>query len=247
MQRFLRTTLCFLLLATATAVEARIKLPKLISDGMVLQRDRSVNVWGWAAPGEKITVTFNKKSYRTAAGKGGTWKVVLPALKSGGPFVMTIKGDDETIAVNDVLVGDVWFCSGQSNMVLTMERVKEKYPEEITHANFPQIRNFLVPTYSDVTKTYDDLPGGKWVVTSPETILGFGAVAWFFAKSIHEKYKVPIGIINASVGGSPAEAWVSGDGLMQFPEFASQIKNFKDSLYMAPLLRPSNGAVVRNF
>ncbi len=226
----------FLLLIAAVPAHADIKLPKLIGDGMVLQRDTKINIWGWASPGEKISIKFNNKTYRVVASADGNWRVSVAPMKAGGPYSMQITGRN-SITVNDILVGDVWLCSGQSNMVLTMERVKEKYATDIAGANFAQIRNFLVPTYSDVFATHEDLPGGKWVVTTPESVMQFGAVAWFFAKTLHDKYRVPIGIINSSVGGTPIQAWISEDGLKAFPEFTDMIKNYKDSSYVNKLIR----------
>lgn len=213
---------------------ADVSLPKLISDGMVLQRDARVNIWGWADKGEKVSIKFNGKNYQATASATGEWKVVLASTKAGGPYAMEIRGKN-SIVLQNILVGDVWFCSGQSNMVLTMERVKEKYPEDVSTADYPQIRNFLVPTFSDVEKVHKDLPQGKWVATTRETVLGFGAVAFFFARKIYEKYKVPIGIINASVGGTPAEAWVSEEGLKKFPDFYSMVQSYKDTAYMREL------------
>ncbi len=215
---------------------ADVSLPKLISDGMVLQRDTKINVWGWASAGEKVSIKFNGRTYHVVTAADGTWKAALAPTKAGGPFAMEISGNN-TIKLRDILVGDVWFCSGQSNMVLTMERVKEKYPSDIDGANFPQVRNFLVPTYSDVKQVRKDLPGGKWIATSPETVFGFGAVAYFFAKALYLKHHVPIGIINASVGGTPVQAWISEAGLRQFPDLTEQVRSYKDSLYVNNLIR----------
>jgi sialate O-acetylesterase len=232
--------LLIVLIGTISMVcHGSVRLPKLISDGMVLQRDAKVALWGWADPGEAITVSINNKTYKATAAADGSWRLRMNEMKAGGPYQMVIKGQN-TITLKDIMIGDVWFCSGQSNMVLNMERVKERYPQEIKGASFPAIRNFLVPTYSDVTKTYSDLPGGKWVVTSPETIFEFGAVAWFFAKALYEKHKVPIGIINASVGGTPAEAWISEDGLKEFPDLYSAVGQFKDTAYVAGLMKKSS-------
>jgi sialate O-acetylesterase len=230
-------TLAMFLLLIAFVSSADVRLPKLISNGMVIQRDRPVRVWGWASPGEKISVAFQKKSFKTTAAADGTWNVSLAAMKSGGPHNMMIKGNGQPIEIRDILIGDVWFFSGQSNMVITMERVKEKYPEEIRDANYPQIRNFLVPTYSDVTKTHADLPGGSWIAAAPETIFGFGAVAYFFARALHQQYKVPIGIINASVGGTPVEAWVSAEGLKGFSDLSALVLQFHDSVHMADVMK----------
>jgi sialate O-acetylesterase len=203
---------------------------------MVLQRDTKVIIWGWASPGEKVQVKFNKKTISTVTDSEGNWKVSLPPMKAGGPYAMEVKGNN-TIVINDILFGDVWFCSGQSNMVLNMERVKEKYPDDIAAANFPEIRNFFIPTASDVISVHKDLPGGKWISASPENVLGFGAATFFFARSIYREYKVPIGIINSSVGGTPIEAWTSEEGLKEFPQLISRIEKLKDTAYLNPILR----------
>jgi len=217
-------------------VEADVKLPVLISDGMVLQRDSKLIIWGWASPGEKVQVRFNKQSVRTVTDSEGNWKVSLSPGKAGGPYSMTVTGNN-TITLNDILIGDVWFCSGQSNMVVNMERVKEKYPEDIAGANFPEIRNFFIPTASDAASIHKDLPPGKWVSASPENVLTFGAVTYFFARSLFNEYKVPIGIINSSVGGTPIEAWTSEEGLEGFPQLKSRIEKLKDTAYLNPILR----------
>jgi sialate O-acetylesterase len=125
-------------------------------------------------------------------------------------------------------------------MVLTMERVKERYPDEIAGANYPEIRNFFVPTASDITKVHDDLPAGKWVAASPKDVPGFGAVAYFFAKSIYQEYKVPVGIINSSVGGTPIEAWISENGLKKIPQYAERVQKFSDTAYLNRMLRPAS-------
>jgi sialate O-acetylesterase len=234
--RYLLTILILLLIPIS--VKANVTLPVLVSDGMVLQRDTKLIIWGWASPAEKVQVKFNKKIISTVTDPDGNWKVSLPPMNEGGPYTMEIKGNN-TINIKDILVGDVWFCSGQSNMVLNMERVKEKYPDDIAAANFPEIRNFFIPTASDVASIHKDLPPGKWVSASPENVLGFGAVSFFFARSIYEKYKVPIGIINSSVGGTPIEAWTSEEGLNEFTQLISRIAKLKDTSYLNPILRTS--------
>ena len=173
-------------------------------------------------------VKFNKKSVSTTTDSEGNWKIELPPMKAGGPYTMEVKGNN-TIIINNILLGDVWFCSGQSNMVINMERVKEKYPEDIASANFPEIRNFFIPTVSDVTSVHKELPAAKWIAASPENVLGFGAVTFFFARSIYNEYKVPIGIINSSVGGTPIEAWTSEEGLKEFPQIMLRIEKLKDT------------------
>ena len=234
---FFRHLAAFLILLTISVyVNGNVTLPALVSDGMVLQRDSKINIWGWASPGEKVRIKFNNRSFSTVTDPGGNWKVVLPPVKAGGPYQMEVKGSN-SILIKNILIGDVWFCSGQSNMVLTMERVKEKYPEDIAGASFPEIRNFFIPTASDVVSVHKDLPPGKWVSATPENVLGFGAVTFFFARSIYNEYKVPVGIINSSVGGTPIEAWISEGGLKEFPQITGRVEKLKDTAYTNPVLR----------
>jgi sialate O-acetylesterase len=225
-----------LLFMTPLFLQANVKLPSIVSDGMVLQRDTKLIIWGWASPGEKVQVKFNKKSVSTTTDSEGSWKITLPPMKAGGPYSMEVKGNN-TIIINNILLGDVWFCSGQSNMVINMERVKEKFPDDIASANFPEIRNFFIPTASDVTSVHKELPASKWISSSPENVLGFGAVTFFFARSIYNEYKIPIGIINSSVGGTPIEAWTSEEGLKEFPQLMLRIEKLKDTAYLNPILR----------
>ena len=221
---------------------ADVRLPQLVGNGMVLQRDIPLRIWGWASPGEKITIAFNGKKSKALAAADGSWLIPLPEMSSGGPYTMTIKGRNE-IVLNDILIGDVWFCSGQSNMVLPMERLKEKYPDVVAHDSFPEIRNFFVPTRADVTKQYDDLPPGKWTPATGAGILSFGGTTYFFARQLYQKYHVPIGIINSSVGGTPIEAWISAEGFRDFPARLAEIKNFHDTAFLNKMTRhPSGGA-----
>jgi sialate O-acetylesterase len=141
------------------------------------------------------------------------------------------------VQVKDILIGDVWFCSGQSNMVLNMERVKEKYPEEIAAADYPEIRNFFIPTASDAGKVHDELPPGKWQPVTPKTVYEVGAASYFFAKQLYTRYHIPIGIINSSVGGTPIEAWISEQGIQQFPEMVQSAARFKDTAFVNGMRR----------
>jgi sialate O-acetylesterase len=228
--------IAFLLIVLPLALPAQVRLPQLIADHMVLQRDVADPIWGWAAPGEKIVLSFNGRSYKVNTLADGSWEIHLPVMHAGGPFTIDIRGSNHVV-VSDVLFGDVWFCSGQSNMVLPMERVKEKFPEEIAGAaGFPMIRNFFVSTASDVAGVHADLPPGKWMETTPASILAFGAATWFFAKQLYQQYHIPIGIINSSVGGEPIQAWVSATGLKELPVYAERVARFKDSAFLDSLL-----------
>jgi len=224
----------FLLLLLSSKFEAlgNIKLPQLVSDRMVLQRDRELKIWGWGDVNEKVNISFNGKKKSATTGRDGTWSITFPAMKAGGPYTMTIVGQN-SIVLKDILIGDVWFCAGQSNMVLAMERLKENYPNEVANDNFPEIRNFFIPTKADVTKVYADLPKGQWKAANGQGLLEFGGVTYFFAKQLYLKYKVPIGIINSSVGGTPIEAWMSSDAFSDFPSVQDELKKYKDSTYMS--------------
>ena len=213
-----------------TPAFANITLPQLVSNSMVLQRNTVLKIWGWADAGEKVSIVFTGKKYDAIADAKGNWLINLPPQKAGGPFEMTITGKNK-ITLADIMIGDVWFCSGQSNMVLPMERVKERYPDEILNANYPEIRNFFIPTASDMRRVHDDLPASKWTAISPATVGTMGAATYFFAKKLYQKYHISIGIINASVGGTPAEAWVSADGFNGLEPYASKLVQFKDSSF----------------
>ncbi len=201
---------------------------------MVLQRDTKLKIWGWARPGEKVTIRFNHKKYTTLTNLNGEWRIEASAMKSGGPYAMDITASNH-IVINDILIGDVWFCSGQSNMVITMERVKEKYPAEIANANYTLIRNFFVPTAADIGKIHSDLPPGKWINCTPENVLGFGAASYFFAKQLYNRYHVPIGIINSSVGGDPIQAWISEEGIKTIPDYEHRLQTIKDTGFLKRL------------
>lgn len=229
------------LLAT-TAALAQVRLPRLVSNGMVLQRDAPVRIWGWAKPGEAVSVAFQGKTYRATTGADSQWRVQLPAMKAGGPYELKIDASNHLV-LKDVLLGDVWFCAGQSNMELPMRRVRDKYPQEVATANNPRIRQFDVPMRYDFRGPKNDVTGGSWVSLTPETVLGFSAVGYFFAKEINAKYQVPVGLIKVAVGGSPAEAWLSADALRQFPKYEQQSAPYKDSAAVAGIQQRERAAV----
>lgn len=218
------------LLLHFTYTQAQIKLPKLISNGMVLQRDTKVNIWGWSSPKESITITFQNKQYNTIATDSGAWKIVLPPHKAGGPYQLFIQGKNE-IVIEDVLLGDVWLCSGQSNMELEMERLKYKYAQEVATVNNTKIRQFTVPDKYNFNAVQTDVDYGNWITATKNNILKFSGVAYFFAKQIYEKHKVPIGLINSALGGSPAEAWIDEESVKQFPNYYKELQQYKSKIF----------------
>ena len=221
-------------------VLGQIKLPRLVRDSMILQRDTKINIWGWASKNEKVNIKFNGKSYKTTAGADGKWLIQLPATKAGGPYTMDITGSNK-ISLKEILIGDVWMCSGQSNMVHQMNIHDVAYAKDIAEANNPQIRHFWIPTLTNLQGPQEDLPTGFWKSAVGEDVRPFSAVAYFFAKKIYEKYHVPIGLINASVGGTPIEAWTSEEGLKDFRAMLATIQKNKDTAYVNGLARNAFG------
>lgn len=199
---------------------AQVKLPRIFGDHMVLQRDHTINVWGWAASKEKIQVQMNNQKKTATADKDGNWKVVLDAQKAGGPYQLVVKGKS-TITLKDIWLGDVWVCSGQSNMEWIVNN-SNNAAKEIQQANYPQIRHFKVPnTISAVPEK--DVTGGEWKVCSPETVGDFTAVGYFFAREINKDLNIPIGLINTSWGGTHSETWTSREAFEGSAEFKSMI------------------------
>ena len=227
-----KTSRLLLLGATLTSAElhAEVKPNVLFTDGAVLQRGQNVPVWGTANDGEKVTVEFAGQT-ATSTAQGGKWKVELKPLKAGGPFSMKISGDNE-VTVNNLLVGEVWVASGQSNMEWTINQFFQLEAEK-PKANFPQIRMFTVNQVTSL-KPLDEVQG-KWQESSLETVGDFSAVAFFFARDLQAKLGVPVGIISSSWGGTPAQAWTSAEGLEGQPK----LKDYTDQLKAAVI--PENG------
>jgi len=203
---------------------------------MVLQRDAKIKLWGWASPGERVSIRFNGKSARAITASNGTWSAELPSMKAGGPYTMYIKAKN-AIQLNDILIGDVWLCAGQSNMVHQMSLHNITYAADISNANYPEIRQFCVSTETSLSGVRDDFSSGSWKWANSENVADFSAVAYFFARQIHKRHHVPIGIINASVGGTPIEAWTSENGLKEFAEISSTISRNKDTAYVNQINR----------
>jgi sialate O-acetylesterase len=181
------------LLITSTTI-CQVKLPKLISDGMILQRDTNVKIWGWVAPEENILLNFIDKKYNIKVNKKGEWELSLPTLKAGGPYTIIIKASN-TIEINDILIGDVWLCSGQSNITLTVDQVRDLYENDIANSENKYIRTFEVPREYDFVAARTDLSGGSWKEANPKNVLKFSAAAYFFAKELYATLKIPIGLL----------------------------------------------------
>ncbi len=209
-----------ILLFNSFSINAQLRLPKIFADNMVLQRNTPIPVWGWAKANEKIEVRFNKQVKKTKADKTGKWMIRLDNETAGGSYILTVKGSN-TVEIKNVLVGEVWLCSGQSNMEFTVSEVINS-EKEINDANFSMIRHFDVANaISSLPK--DDVEGGKWEVCSKTTVGNFTAVGYFFAKKIYDELKIPIGLINASWGGTDSETWTSREAFESSQEFKEMI------------------------
>lgn len=220
-----------LLFVCVGAVRAEVRLPAIISDNMVLQQGTKVRIWGNARAGERVIVTFQNKSSEAVADAGGRWQVFVGPLKSGGPASeLTVKGDN-TLTIKNVLVGEVWLCSGQSNMEWPLANTIGS-AETMAQANYPEIRMFRVEHHTS-TEPLTDLEG-HWIVTTPDEVAHFSAVGYFFGRELYQRLKVPIGLINSSWGGTPAEAWTSHDALVASPELKPILDRYANSLNMAP-------------
>ncbi len=199
---------------------SNVRLPLLISDNMVLQREKPITIWGWANAGEKVTVLFNKQTKSTKTDKSGKWIITLAPEQAGGPYVMTIKGKN-TIVVSNILVGEVWVCSGQSNMEWPV-RLTNNAETEIKDSNFPQIRHFTVQKAVSATPE-EEVKGGNWKAATPDNVGDFTAVGFYFARELYNELKVPIGLVHTSWGGTHSETWTSKKAFEQSEEFKDMI------------------------
>ena len=202
-----------------SVAQADVKLPEVISDNMVLQKDITLPIWGWADPGEEVTVTLGEASAKATADAARQWKVTLPAIKTaGGPHAMTVKGKNE-IKVSNILVGEVWAGSGQSNMQWNVAQSMNG-GEEIKNANFPKIRLFVIPLVPSGTPA--ESIKASWVECSPQTVGGSSGVLYFFGREIHQKLDVPVGLITTAWGGTRIEPWIPPQGFTAIPELAGE-------------------------
>lgn len=217
-------------------VLADIRLPKLVASGMVLQRDAPAKFWGWSDPHEKIRLDFQQKTYSTAADAKGLWAITLPASAAGGPHIIKLQGNN-SLVLEDVYFGDVWLASGQSNMELTLARAEPRFADLVPKIHNPLIRQFEVPDRFNFKAPQQDLEGGKWSPATQENIRAFSAIGYFFANAIHSSERVPVGIINASLGGSPVEAWISEETLRQFPDAHTEGLRFRDDQLIEEITR----------
>jgi len=229
---------------------ANITLPKIFGDNMVLQRNKPIPLWGWGSPNEKITIRFNHQTKTVTTDLNGNWKVNLDKEAAGGPYQLVLKGIN-TVTFKNVLVGEVWICSGQSNMEMPIEGWGKinNYQEEIAAAKYPQIRHIKIPNTVNSTPQKDISPGDStiipWQVCSPQTAGDFTAAGYFFARELYNQLKIPIGLINTSWGGTHVETWTSREGFEGSDEFKRMIAQMP-VLNLDSLAKVRKEAVMKN-
>ncbi|HEV8169585.1 MAG TPA: sialate O-acetylesterase [Pyrinomonadaceae bacterium] len=219
-----------LMLMIFSVANAEVRLPAIIGDNMVLQQGVKLRIWGNARPGERVTVSLKEKSAATIADAQGHWQVWLDPLKAGGPLELIVKGDN-VLTIRNVLAGEVWLCSGQSNMEWPLINTIGG-ADTVAHANYPEIRLFTVTKNTSSTPLAD--LEGHWVVTTPDEAAHFSAVGYFFGRELYQQLKVPVGLINSSWGGTPAEAWTRHDTLVSSPELKPILDRYESSLNALP-------------
>ncbi len=228
----MKKSACILLLVVlATSLQAvQFKTSSMFSDGMVIQRDMPMNVFGTGEPGEIITVSFKNNKNKTKVGNTGKWFVELPKVAaSSTSSILTVSSGKDTIEIKDVLVGDVWLCSGQSNMDRSVASFKNA-EQDIASANFPEIRLFTIPNTSSITPLGD--VKGAWAKCSPESVKSFSAVGYYYGRTLYQNLNIPLGLIESASGGTPIETWIPLDLQMrEDPAVVSIMKKMEDNPY----------------
>lgn len=220
----MKKLLSLIFVLTTFASFAQLKVARLFSEHAVLQRQKPLPVWGWATPNEKVTVQLAAQTQSTVADASGKWQVTLAAMEAGGPFQLKVTAKSGSLLVNDILLGDVWLCSGQSNMEWKVAQT-DHFQVEKQNANYPNIRHFEVQHEVSLTPQ-QDLNAGDWKVSNTETVGGFTAVGFFFAREIYQKTNVPIGILHSSWGGSQVESWISKEAMLDSDELRAYAQTF---------------------
>jgi len=238
----------FIVMISSLELSAELRLPGVIADGMVLQQKSKVALWGWTDPGEKVKVQggWSRRKVSAVADDSGKWMVQIRTPKAGGPFQLSIMSNDEQIVLENVLIGEVWLCSGQSNMDMWMTKGNGKagvlnYEVEVAKADFPEIRLFKVGRGVTVTPQNDCK--GTWKICTPENIAQFSAVAYYFGRELYDSLDVPIGLIQTSWGGTHAEAWTSRESL----ESSEDCRSYLDDYYKDAGFEANNSKMMTDY
>ncbi len=244
MRKFFKVVMPVIISVLPTILQANVKLPEIFTSQMVLQRNVKLPVWGTASAGEKITVRINGQEQTVTADSAGNWKLELAPMKAGGPFNMEVKGAN-TITLDDILVGEVWLCSGQSNMEWRLKQ-SDNAKKEVANAKYPQIRLF------QVRKSWNIIPktktlGGSWKSCSPENASNFSAAGYFFGRELYKKLNVPIGLINSSWGGTKIEPWTPPVGFKMTPALKTIYQQVDSRIPGSDLNRKLTEEAIRNY
>ena len=234
-----KSFLLLLALAGFCVADAKIVLPQMFQSGMVLQRGKPIPIWGKADPKEQVVIRWQKKQYTTVADDQGRWRIDLPKTKAGGPYTLVVDNQELT----DVLVGDVWLCSGQSNIDVTIERVYPQYVDEIDHFDNPSVRLFRVQNETNAHGVQDDIrpTSINWKPLTKQNAWLFSALGSFLGKRMQEKTGVPQGVIVNSWGGTPIEAWIAADSLEKDnPKLLQKTRLYDNKEYVAAQMRANN-------
>lgn len=246
------TIILWALLMSAAIGNAKVQLPQIFQSGMVLQRGTAIPVWGQADPGEVVTISLNKKVCQATADASGHWRVNLPAMKAGGPYTLVVEGKDSgvqdavrntsPISLSDVWIGDVWLCTGQSNMETTLERVSPQYPDELDDSN-SMVRLFHVQYQTDTRQPSSDLRPTSWKPLNRENAWRFSSIGYFLGKQLQREKGVAQGIIESAWGGTPIEAWIAADTIARhFPVYSRQTMLYQNDDFVAAQQRAAGQA-----
>ena len=242
-RRFLIPVTALLAALLAAPLQADVKLPSLLSDHMLLQQGKPVRIWGKAGPGEQVKVSFRGQDAAASADASGNWSLFLKPMEAGGPFQMTVEGNNQ-LTIRDVLVGEVWVGAGQSNMAFSVGRSNDA-EQEIASAGYPKIRLFKVAL--KVGDQPADDAGGSWRICSPKSVKNFSAVAYFFGRGLHKELGVPVGLIQSAWGGTPAESWTRRESLLAEPSLRVLLDEWDTVLKQYPAAKKKHDKDLANW
>lgn len=241
MDRFKKYDTFFLVifcLLISQSIRAEIKLPGYFTDNMMLQRDMPIKIWGWGNRYETVTVSIHDQKVNTRCKKDGTWEIILSPIPYGGPYSLTVQGKENSIKIENILIGDIWLCSGQSNMEWTVEQSANS-KQEVQNANYPEIRALKVP--KSIKNSSQDNFNAQWEICSPSTVGAFSGIAYYYARALYKEVQIPIGIINASWGGTDIETWISDEAFTALPSNVQKQYNMEVVNNLEEYIRQNKG------
>ena len=241
MDRFKKYDTFFLVifcLLISQSIRAEIKLPGYFTDNMMLQRDMPIKIWGWGNRYETVTVSIHDQKVNTRCKKDGTWEIILSPIPYGGPYSLTVQGKENSIKIENILIGDIWLCSGQSNMEWTVEQSANS-KQEVQNANYPEIRALKVP--KSIKNSPQDNFNAQWEICSPSTVGAFSGIAYYYARALYKEAQIPIGIINASWGGTDIETWISDEAFTALPSNVQKQYNMEVVNNLEEYIRQNKG------